>query len=167
MAVQTYCTRTDIDAIWSVIGVTMRVDDDESGVAEANELAYVTAAIESAASDMNLLLGKRYVLSDLVGNDWCRFCNADLAACEIAKRRGNGVPPEFDAKCQKRMEMLESIAAGNLPIPGVVDSLNHSPALTNYQVELWRRDSQIRRDTQTSTGGNPADGLKHFPALDY
>ena len=67
---QTYCTKTDIEAIWPAASLLASVDDDTSGSLSATEEGYITRAIERAANILNARLEVRYRVADLAGNTW-------------------------------------------------------------------------------------------------
>ena len=89
---QTYCTKTDIEAIWPAASLLASVDDDTNGSLSATEEGYITRAIERAANILNARLEVRYRVADLAGNSWCRDANAAIAAYLLSTRRGAAAP---------------------------------------------------------------------------
>jgi len=163
MAVQTYCTQTDVEAIWSAAAVLRSVDDDQDGSASALEQTCVTGAIERAANKMNATLETRYTLSELAGNAWCRDANAAMAAYELATRRGNPAPEQIAQHRDNYLADLEEIRAGRLKVPQVSESCETIPTVTNFDTELRASRTKVRRVGQTSTGSSPPGGRKSHP----
>ena len=61
----TYCTKSDLEAIWPPAELLASVDDDTSGTLSATEEGYITRAIERAANHINSRLAVRYEPADL------------------------------------------------------------------------------------------------------
>jgi phage gp36-like protein len=109
---QTYCTKTDIEAIWPPASLLASVDDDASGTLSATEDGYITRAIERAANFINSRLEARYRLTDLASNTWCRDANAAIAAYWLSNRRGAAVPA-----LQQQYDAYVAAARRNHPRP--------------------------------------------------
>jgi len=138
MATQTYCTKTDIEAIWPAASLLASVDDDTSGSLSATEEGYITRAIERAANLMNARLELRYTLSDLASNKWCRDANAAIAAYWLATRRGDPAPAQLTQQYTAYVADLADIAAGKLKVPGAIESYDQTPGVTNFEVNMNR-----------------------------
>lgn len=133
---QTYCTKPDIEALWTPAAVLASVDDDASGVLSATEEGYITRAIERAAERMNAYLEERYVLSELATNTWCRNTNAAIAAYLLSIRRGNSAPVPFQSQYDGLMSDLFEIAAGRLKVPQAKESVETIPSVSNFAVDM-------------------------------
>lgn len=162
----TYCTRADIEALWRPSAVLESVDDDFSGALSTQEESYIDRAIERAAGDMNALLSLRYDLADLVGNAWCRNCNAALAAYLLATRQGETAPVGIFSERERYFTALADIRDSRQNIPGVVNSVTSQPGVSNFAIDLRERRAKVRRVVETSTGGPPSGHLLDFPATD-
>lgn len=160
MPTQIYCSRADIDAIWSSAAVTRSADDDQDGTLSATELGYIDLAIERAANRMNACLEMRYVLSQLASNTWCRDCNAAISALLLATRRGNPAPDHIQEQYESFLSDLAEVRAGRLKVPQALDSEETIPTVTNFDTELRARRSKVRRVDETSTGKPPPSGRK-------
>ena len=165
MATTTYCLRADVEAVLSVHGVNRMADDDMDGVVEAVEEAYVTTAIERAASRINSRITKRYKLSDLSSNDWMRFVNASVAAQLLARRRGNSVPPSLQEEVDEYFADLTDIQAGRLDLPEQAASFDFAPTVSNFEVRRGCGAVPVRVSIETSTGDDTASSLKRFLAF--
>ncbi|MFI4874763.1 MAG: hypothetical protein ACIALR_05480 [Blastopirellula sp. JB062] len=165
MATQTYCTVDDLESILSDQGVLRLLDDDEDGVAAADESARLDDVIVQAASMMNMRLSFRYDLASLANNDWCRWCNAYMAAQLLMRRRGNpGSPVVFDQADEYR-ESLKEIREGRLNVPDAAPYRSPEIAVSNYTLEPARRQP-VRVRVENSTRPT-ADGIKRDTAWPF
>jgi len=146
----TYCTQTDVEAMLSEPMVRRLADDDQDGELSTAEEASVARAIEQAAGQMNAALELRYRLSDLAGNSWCRDANAILAAFLLASRRGNKPPPTLVQLRGAVLIDLADVRAGHLKIPGVADSFDVRPTVTNFDTDLHAPRRKVAPVTETS-----------------
>jgi len=149
---QTYCTRSDIEAIWPPADLVASVDDDLSGTLSATEEGYITRAIERAANFMNARLEMRYRLADLAGNTWCRDANTAIAAYWLATRRGAAAPPQLAQQYEAYVAALAEIAAWRMKVPQQAESFAAMPAVTNFEVHLDEPHRKARRVEETSVG---------------
>src|SRR5437868_2460553 len=106
MSTQTYCTKTDIEAIWPAAELLASVDDDGSTTLSATELGYIDRAIERAANFINARLEMRYRLADLAANTWCRDANAALAAYWLSTRQGDPAPAQLQQQYEAYVTAL-------------------------------------------------------------
>jgi len=151
----TYCTRLNIESIIGAPAVLVCIDDDQDNVESPAETVYITEAITRAAVEMNESLGGQYKLTDLFNNDWCRWCNAYLAAWFLFDRRANPVPSGVESAVQTYRERLSEIRWGRFQVPEVNPSFNPRPAVSNFNPELGKFEHPIRVITHESTGGEP------------
>jgi phage gp36-like protein len=133
---QTYCTKTDIEAIWPPDDLEASVDDDVSGTLSATEEGYITRAIERAANLINSRLALRYTLADLATNTWCRDANAAIAAYLLSTRQGVAAPAHFQQQYDEYLDDLDRIAAGRLRVPEAPESNTPGPSVSNFTVDL-------------------------------
>src|SRR3954470_23334715 len=136
MTTQTYCTQSDIEAIWPPADVLASVDDDASGTLSATEQGYITRAIERAANYLNSRLELRYRLTDLANNTWCRDANVAIAAYWLSTRRGAAAPAQLQQQYDTYTAQLADIAAGRMKVPQQPDSYDTMPGVTNYAIRL-------------------------------
>ncbi len=133
---QTYCTQSDIEAIWPPDDLLDSVDDDVSGTLSATETGYITRAIERAANLINTRLELRYSLADLAANTWCRDGNAAIAAYWLATRRGAAAPAQLTQQYDAYLADLDRIAAGRLRVPEAAETHTPGPSVSNFTVDL-------------------------------
>lgn len=150
MSTQTYCTKTDIEAIWPPAELLASVDDDGGGTLSATELGYIDRAIERAANFINARLEMRYRLSDLAANTWCRDANAALAAFWLSTRKGDPAPAQLQQQYEAYVAALVEIAAGRLKLPQQIDSFDTSPGLSNFEIDLSERRRKVKVVDETS-----------------
>lgn len=164
MATQTYCDRDDVEDILSDAAVVAMIDDDEDTVDGAAEQVRVTSAIERSAERMNFWLARRYTLSDLASNDWCKWANATLAALKLSTRRNNPAPQSLVDEANDIMEMCKAVAEQPLAVlPNQPESFDMRPTVSNLRTDrgFWD-ESPVQVDPETSTGPKPADGIKRY-----
>ena len=169
----TFCSQVDVDYIWSSQGVDWRVDDDETGSIEADEEAtWMTRAIEQGANEIVSLLSRKYLMEPLVGNKFLRDANAALAACWLARRRGNAVPGSIQMECDYYREWLKVYAGYGslelglppLTLPGAVPMFSAQPLVVSYAYDKWQQKAKVRRIEETSTPRPAAPGERRFSA---
>lgn len=163
MPTQTYCTRADVEALWSATALVRSVDDDADGTLSATEESYIDRAIERAANRMNSHLEMRYRLIDLATNTWCRDANSLLAAYLLATRRGNPAPDQLQEQYEQLSGDLQEIRNGRLVVPQAGESLETIGTVSNFTVDPRRSHAKVRRVNETSTGSPPSAGRKSFP----
>ena len=142
---QTYCLKADIEALWTVAAVLASVDDDTSGALSAAEEGYITRAIQRAAERMNAYLEERYVLAELATNTWCRDANAAIAAYLLSIRRGSSAPAPFQLQYDSLMSDLFEIARGRLKVPEAKESVDTTPTVSNFTVNLSGTEDRIHK----------------------
>lgn len=158
----TYCVRADVEFVLSGHGLIAALDDNKDGAeSPTTETPFVADAIEIAADDMNAMIEQRYKLTDLSSNTWCKWANARLAAAALMTRRGNPLPPSLADQVQLTEDTLAGVLSGNQKIPGVSDSFDHLPTISNYNVKRAAvHDSPCQVDTDTSTRTAPVNPIK-------
>lgn len=158
MTVQAFCTIADVKDLLSDAGVLYRTDDDEGGTVggSGTESTVQANAIERAATKMNMALQQTaYDLDDLADNEWCKWCNATLAAWELCKRRGSPVPQSILEDVEYYLDTLNQLKTGQLnAIPGTNPTRETTPTVTNYTTEPYKA-MPVRRRSHISTGTNP------------
>ena len=153
---QTYCTREDVEAVWSADDVA---DSPSTTTAAARfpplEEGYIDRAIERAAGKMNACLGLALrTWTDLADNAWCRDVNAALAAYLLATRRGLAAPGELRTQYEDVMADLAALRAGRLQVPGAGESHATTGTVTNFTVALSRSRDKVQPVPETSTGNS-------------
>lgn len=152
----TYCTRLNVQSLIGEAALLAVIDDNQDGVENPNESEYITHAIERGAVEMNESLSKQYApLSGLSSNDWCKWCNAYLAAYFLFERRGNPVPTGILDAVQTYKDKLSEIRWGRFSVPEATPSFNSRPAVSNYTVELGKQANPVRVFTDESIGDAP------------
>ncbi len=163
---QTYCTRADIESAWNPAAVLAAADDDNNGSLSPTEEAHIARAIERAAWMMNGVLEVRYRLSDLASSEWCRDCNAALAAYLLATRSGDAAPDAVAAEFDRYLEQLAAIRDGMANVPEVVESDAHGPTVSNFRIDLREPRAKVRRVAETCSGDAPPSEVRSYPETD-
>ena len=160
---QTYCTKSDISALWDPADLLASVDDDASGTYSPTEDGYITRAIERAAGRMNAYLEQRYKLADLAANAWCRDANAAIAAYLLSIRRGDPAPAPLQLQYDAYMSDLYEISRGLLGVPEAPPSLEMIPTVSNFRIDPRQSRAKVRRVSEISSGSPPGASRKSFP----
>ncbi len=129
---QTYCTKSDIEAIWPPASLLASVDDDSTGTLSPTEDGYITRAIERAANLINSRLAMRYKLADLAANTWCRDANAAIAAYWLSTRRTGTAPEHLQQQYDAYLGVLDRIVTGHLRVPEAAESVSAGPGVSNF-----------------------------------
>lgn len=158
-----YATQTDVEAVLSQLGVTLRADDDEDGVSET---ANITYALQEASSQVDFYLLQRYTAAVLATSDYVIKATAALAACLLSRRRGNVVPGSIDAACEKYSKQLEQIATGQYQLPGAAMRDDPGITVTGLAVDLRYPHVPVRRTPIRSTGDPPPSTVKDYQIED-
>src|SRR5688572_25250701 len=160
---QTYCTKSDIEALWDPADLLASVDDDVSGTYSPTEDGYITRAIERAAGRMNAYLEQRYKLADLAGNAWCRDANAAIAAYLLSIRRGDAAPAPLQLQYDAYASDLYDISRGRLNVSEATQTLEMIPTVSNFRIDPRQSRAKVRRVSETSSGAPPGGMRKSFP----
>jgi len=138
-----WCSIADVVSILGQPGTNRAVDDDRSLTISPTETANITSAIDRAASYMYGKLSGRYSLPSLASNEWCRWCNAQLAVCQLLQRRANAAPKSQLAECDDYKEQLTLIRRGKAGIPDAVPTNSNAPQVKNYDAKLRHRSPWV------------------------
>ncbi len=159
MAVTAYCTTTQLTQLWSQFGMNVRLDDNEDGLADSG---VADAVIEKSTTTVNRYLLQRYTVAVCAASAWVKWCTAVIAACDLARRRGNPVPEALADEEQRYLEALANILAGKENLvtdDGVAPpALDNTPTVSNMMIDGRYRRAKVRRIPATSTGGTQSGG---------
>lgn len=121
-----YCTNADVTNRLSSIGILYLVDDDNDGVLDVSEDAYVTEAISYATTEIAESLAPWFDDPFAVTtNAWITDRCVDLACERICGRKGQDPPAIILQAAQAAREKLEKARSGRhapdgLRIPGLI-----------------------------------------------
>lgn len=139
-----YCTKEDLEALYSVDGILGRVDDTNSGTLDATETGYLDKARYWATRKVDFFCMARYADSALatswVVNEWAII----LACFWLSSRRANPVPNSILELYKEAMEELKSVQAGRFEIPDIGQRAAAFPAWSNVRVDPMSRLRKIR-----------------------
>lgn len=150
-----WTSRAELESIWSALGVTLRLDDDDTGANTGYETAVLEDVICEATETARALLMHRYADAEMEFNTWVRRRVSYLAAHLLSLRRGN--PAQFEARAEQVLKELRAIREGREWVPDAKPLGNMAPSLSNLTVDYRYNRSQVRIDPQTSTGGDAGD----------
>lgn len=147
-----FTTQADVEQLLSVVGVTARLDDDDTGAVSAPEQLAMEQARNYATARVKFYCVKKYDDLDLaaswMANEWATV----IAAHWICTRRGNPVPDSIkelmygDGTANNRGVMgdLADVRAGKATIPDIGTRNVEWPAWSNARVDPAYRLRQIR-----------------------
>lgn len=147
-----YTSLTEVESIFSYLGVHLRLDDNIDEIKNPNELGYLQDIFEEVTDRINIMLGPYYTAYELASSRWIRRRASWLACCILARRRGNA--PQFSAECEQAMADLVYLKT-HVSAWG--------PRMSNQRVDYRYRGSQLRTDPVTSTDG----GVSQFKDWRY
>ncbi len=128
-----YCTQSDVETILSVEGLSLRLDDPQDGVVDAEDLAYLTTFIGWATARLNMYLMGRYDAAELGAsfqvNEFCAL----MVAFRISKRRGNPAPESLKEAYDETIELLKLIKAGSMALEDVAERTSGAPFWDNMR----------------------------------
>ena len=157
-----YCDAEDVETLWSVWGVAVRIDDE----ADEDSSALIASMIAKATADVNFYLLQIYSPAALATATWVKWCTAIFAAVDVARRRGNSPPESMMAEYQRYKEALTAILNGEMLLPGddglLAPQFDNLPCTTNMRIDSRYR-ATVRSVGAQSTGGVPEALRKHFP----
>lgn len=146
-----WTSRSEIESIWSALGVTLRLDDNDDAANTGNETNMLDDAIDEATETARALLMHRYADAEMDASPWVRRRVSYLAANILSIRRGN--PAQFESKATAVIKELRAVRDGLDFVPDAVPLKDFGPSGTNISVDWRFNRSQLRADPQTATGG--------------
>jgi hypothetical protein len=145
-----YCSDEDVKGLMSALGVLLRLDDDQSGVAEADETSRLRQAREYATARVKFYCLIHYddakLASSWLVNDWA----TTIACYWLSARRGNPIPESLLQLYQGAdgkggvLGDLEAVRKKELVIPDIAFRNVDWPAWSNVHVDPRYRVRQIR-----------------------
>ena len=164
MAVTNLCTQADVENLWSLYGVSARIDDADtvSGTTRMN------AMLEKASVDVNYYLLQRYDVAQLTSNQWVTWAATFFCACDLARRRGNAPPQSMFEESERYRASLLEIKQGKAHLISdtgrASPKFDNSPMLSNMRIDTRFR-AGIRRVVHTSTLSPQAPGRKNYETV--
>jgi hypothetical protein len=153
-----YCTQGDVEAIYGVAGVSLRLDDDETGVLTAVELAYLNATIIPwATSRVNIYLMGRYDAAALSSSFAVNDFTAIFAALKLSRRRGNPAPEAIKELYDEAVGLLKEIKANQMSLEDVPERTTGSISWRNihHSRHMLRRNRVERLISERTTPSMP------------
>lgn len=151
-----YTSLADAQALAGAAGVSLRLDDDQSGVVDATELAYLTGqGCSWATQRVDLYVYQRYVPSTLADSWLVNYWATMILGVWLATRRGNPVPRAWVEPLKQVYEDLMFVKTSVLTIPP--PALLRSPPvimMSNVWVDhrYWVQKLRVERWTSVAAG---------------
>lgn len=153
-----YCTREDIDDIWSDVGVNFRAADGSEEPDFLEKDGLIVRIIRQATDRVNYYTLQRYSAAVLAASDFITEATAIIAAYKLGMRRGNPVPQSLYDRYIEVMEELKGIKSGVVQLPGSAEKFATYPTLSNLRWDGRYRENKIRVRNLSSTGKPPTGG---------
>lgn len=162
MTVQTYCVRSDVEAIIGPVSIEAAIDIDQDGVESAYDGSLVDLHITRAANKINAQVRHQYKLSDLVNNEYLKEVNAVYAAYSLRTLGGNTAEESLEDQYNEYKTHLIEVRYGRDQLPQTVPSFDHLPTVSSLQPELNNVNSPIVVNPQQSTGSQPVGNRRRI-----
>jgi len=120
-----YCDATDIQNRLDPKHLIELADDDADGAPDA---AVLDAAITDAEGLVDCCLAVRYAVPLDSPPALVRRISADLAIATLFARRRESISPLHGERARLALSLLERLALGRLPLPGVAPASETLPA---------------------------------------
>lgn len=146
-----YATVGNVQTILSNAGVSLRVDDDQDGQANAQEALRIPYALVFASERVNLYLWNKYDPSVLGTSNLVNQWTAYLAACTLCMARGNPVPTSLQKMCEQAEKDMEKINLGKMQLPGIPMRRWKAPVWDNQRGVPFYRFRVLRTEIGTSS----------------
>jgi phage gp36-like protein len=116
-----YCVVQDIIDRLSSAGVLYLVDDDNDGVLDASESAYIQTAIDEIATEIDAALAPSFNTPlTLDGNVWVKVRAVDLACERLCERKGQNPTQSVTLAAERSRQMLDQVRMRELRVPNAV-----------------------------------------------
>ena len=155
----TYCVQADIEQHISVLGVKLRIDDDDDGVLTTADQAGLTDAIDEATETINYYCYNKYAPSQLATSRFINRCAMILATYRLCTRRLNPVPESLIEDAAAVEEKLKEIRDKSAMVPGLplrrvlAPVMSHTRIVPTYDFKVIRVERQgSSQHNRTSLG---------------
>jgi len=149
-----YSSRAEVEAIWSIEGLDVRLDDDDDGTVGSIEEERLILCIAEATDDINGFATHQYDPSVLLGSRTVRRWASYMAASALSGRRGN--PEQFCNKITRIELQLALLKSGAFNIPDIQTISDVGMAMSNMTIDRNYRLNPVRVDPHTSVGDDAA-----------
>lgn len=158
-----YTSQAEMESVFSVDGILLRMDDDGSAVIDGTEVSNLSDIFDEATDEVNIRVEQRYDPSVLVNNLWVRRA-ATYIACYIASiRLGNA--EQYRGQRDYYIGLLERVKEHKMVIPRLPVRYNEQPGMSNLIIDHHFPKSKIRVETENSVGGTYPDMDADRPGL--
>lgn len=144
-----FSTKTEIEQLFSQVGVTLRLDDTADADASTDVVAQI---IDDATGIMLTYLWDQYEVATLAASAWVRTRATYISAYLLSMRRGNDA--QFVDRYSRILEELQLIYNRQLKIPMMNVLTTTQPTLANYMIDN-RSFGPAVRVTADSVGTYP------------
>lgn len=136
--------QASIVGLLSEFGVTLAVDDDQSGAADSTEQGWITTAINVGSATVLRYCQPLYDGDDLKGSasvwEWATV----LASVRLRRRRMNPLPEELLAYRDEVMADLRVVYAGEMKVEDIGERTTDAPGWSVQTLDPRYRGKQLR-----------------------
>jgi len=148
-------SRPEVESIFSVDGIDLRIDDGDDGVTDGtggtdNDTQLLIDALIEASDDAYQQLLGRYEDVVLETSTWVRRRVSYICCNLISTRKGN--PAQYCEQSEKYMKAFQDIKLGREFIPRLKPRADFSPTMSNVAVDHWHGVAKIRTIVDASEG---------------
>lgn len=147
-----YTSQAAVEDLLSSEGVSLRLDDDQSGAVAAGELDRLTThAVNYATAEVNMRVGGRYAPAQLA-ESWVVYEWATVIAARwLCARRANPVPTTIQDAFDKALEDMLLVQERKLSLNDIAERAAPQPTLSNMTLDSRYRVKQLRVQRPLST----------------
>ena len=142
----TYTSELEMQRLFSVEGITYRIDDVEDPTLTIEDI------IGESTEIINFYVNTFYEELDLSNSYLVRRWATWIACYLLSQRRGNS--SQFESKYTEILEFLDAISQGNRIIPRLASREDFTPAMSNLHVDDRFKVHKLRVHPTISTGGS-------------
>jgi hypothetical protein len=139
-----FCTRADVEAMASVYGVDLMLEDYEEASPTATEEAYLDKMIQWGCAEVYRYLGKKYDADQLAlsweVNEWATIC----VLRRVRSRRGNSPPAIIQELYEQAVVDMKEIGWGEGTLPDIAERSVDTPSVSNIRVDTRYGNKKIR-----------------------
>ncbi len=148
-------SRPEVESIFSIDGIDLRIDDDDDGVTDgtggtANDTQLLIDALIEGSDDAYQKLLGNYEDVVLETSTWVRRRVSYIVCNIISIRKGN--PAQYCEQAEKYMKAFVDIQHGREFIPRLKPRFNRQPTMSNVIVDHWHGVQKLRVLVDASEG---------------
>ena len=149
----THTTQAEMESIFGVDAILMRVDDNDSDSLESTETTYLEDVIDEATVELETYLIHRYALATITASTWARRACAYIAIHILSQRRGD--PGQYCDRYTHYLEQLTRIRDGKGVLPRSGTRHEEGALMSNLVVDDRHARAKLRVQPDISESDHP------------